>query len=198
MRKLKIACGLTVVLVVGWFLFATASIYKPYQGDVDTRTDAIVSLSPPPYRLPLAQELYADDRADHLVISYVPMNLENHSAEWAAAWEPADSYCEDGSGDSGEHVWCLSPEDISTRGEALAMQELAEEQGWDDVTVVTSKSHVFRTRFIFQQCAGDVDINVVYPEPDLTVKESGQSWGVHIVYENAAFFKAIYETTFKC
>src|SRR5690625_6675099 len=83
MRRLKIISGIVVTLVVGWFIFATVMIYIPPQGDVEARTDAVVSLSPPPYRLPLAEELYANDRAPRLAISYVPVDprSEEHTSE---------------------------------------------------------------------------------------------------------------------
>lgn len=199
MRKRTIIGGTVVALIVGWFIFATVNIYSPRQGNVDARTDAVVSLSPPPYRLPLAEELYSDGHADNLAISYVPVDPKHFSAEWVAAWEPAEAYCEDDTGDNQASIWCFNLEEISTRGEALALRELAAAQSWESVTVVTSRSHVFRTRHIFQQCVGDtLDVNVVYPEPDLSVEMSEQSWGWHIAYENAAFFKALYETTVGC
>ena len=50
MRKRTIIGGAVVTLIVGWFIFATVHIYGPRQGNVDARTDAVVSLSPPPDR----------------------------------------------------------------------------------------------------------------------------------------------------
>lgn len=199
MRKLKIISGVVVALVVGWFIFASVSIYNPPQGDVEARTDAVVSLSPPPYRLPLAEELYANDRAPRLAISYVPVDPRHFNAEWVTAWEPAERYCEEATPEMDENISCFTPEEISTRGEAHSVRELAETESWDSITVVTSRHHVFRTRFIFDQCIGDsVDVNVVFPEPDLSVETSEESWGWYILYENVAFFKALYETTVGC
>jgi hypothetical protein len=199
MRRLKIISGIVVTLVVGWFIFATVMIYIPPQGDVEAETDAVVSLSPPPYRLPLAQELYANDRADRLAISYVPVDPRHFNAEWVAAWEPAENYCEEGTAQADEHISCFTPEEVSTRGEAYAVRELAEVESWDSITVVTSRHHTFRVRYIFEQCVGDVvDVNVVFPEPDPYIEKSKENWGWYLLYENAAFFKAIYETTVGC
>ncbi|MDR7346067.1 YdcF family protein [Enteractinococcus fodinae] len=199
MRKLKIFSTAVIILVLGWFLFASVSIYDPRQGDIEAHADAVVSLSPPPYRLPLAEELYHTGHADNLAISYVPVDPRHYNAEWVAAWQPAESYCEDPADERHEAVWCLTPEEISTRGEALALRELAQTQAWESVTIVTSRSHVFRTRFIFERCAADtVDVNVVFPEPDVSVERSEENWAWHIVYENAAFFKALYATFVAC
>lgn len=199
MRKLKTISGIVIALVVGWFIFASVNIYNPLQGDLEARTDAVVSLSPPPYRLPLAEELYASDHAAHLAISYVPVNPRDFTAEWMKAWEPAKRYCEDQTAGMDENISCFTPEEISTRGEAHAIREVAESKSWDSITVVTSRHHIFRTRFILQRCIGDaVDVNVVFPEPDLSIEKAQESWGTYLLYENLAFFKAVYETTRGC
>lgn len=199
LRKLKTICGIVIALVIGWFVFASVNIYNPHQGDLEARADAVVSLSPPPYRLPLAEELYASDHAAHLVISYVPINPRDATPEWIGAWEPATRYCEDQTPGVDENISCFTPEEISTRGEAHAIREVAERESWDSITVVTSRHHIFRTRFILQQCIGDaVDVNVVFPEPDLFIEKTQESWGTYLLYENLAFFKAVYETTLGC
>lgn len=198
MRKLKIISGIVVALVVAWFIFASVNISRPPQGDVEARTDAVASLSPPPYRLPLAEDLFAQGHADHLLISYVPVDPRHFNAEWVAAWEPAEEHCEE-KPEEENNISCFTPEEISTRGEAHAIREVAETESWDSITVVTSRHHVFRTRFIFEQCLGDaVDVNVVFPEPDLSLETTEGSWGWYLLYENVAFFKALYETTVRC
>ena len=198
MRKLKIISGIVVALVVGWFIFASVNIYHPSQGDIEARTDAVVSLSPPPYRLPFAEDLFAKGHADQLAISYVPVDPRHFNAEWVAAWEPAEKHCEEEPAEE-ENISCFTPVEISTRGEAHAIREVAGTESWDSITVVTSRHHVFRTRFIFEQCLGDaVDVNVVFPEPDLSLETSEGSWGWYLLYENVAFFKALYETTVGC
>lgn len=69
-RGLKLAVGLAAVLAAGWFVYATVNILSPSQGDLDQRVDAVASLAPQDYRLPLAQQLVADGVADTLAISY--------------------------------------------------------------------------------------------------------------------------------
>jgi uncharacterized SAM-binding protein YcdF (DUF218 family) len=93
-----------------------------------------------------------------------------------------------------EHVVCFRPAD-ATAGEASALAELARNESWDSLTVVTNQHHVFRTRFIFDRCLGDqVYVNVVYAHRDYGL--AGTAW--RVVYENAAFFKAFYDVTFRC
>jgi len=50
---------------------------------------------------------------------------------------------------------CIEPEPETTRGEAREIARLAEQEGWQHVTVATSAFHTSRSRFLFRQCLGD-------------------------------------------
>jgi uncharacterized SAM-binding protein YcdF (DUF218 family) len=50
---------------------------------------------------------------------------------------------------------CFEPIPENTVGEARNVAALAEEYGWEHVTVATSDFHTSRTRFLFRQCLGD-------------------------------------------
>ncbi len=50
---------------------------------------------------------------------------------------------------------CFEPVPENTVGEARNVAELAEQHGWEHVTVATSDFHTSRTRFLFRQCLGD-------------------------------------------
>ena len=50
---------------------------------------------------------------------------------------------------------CIEPEPESTRGEAREIARLAEQEGWEHVTVATTAFHTSRSRFLFRQCLGD-------------------------------------------
>src|SRR5699024_7197634 len=105
---------------------------------------------------------------------------------------PVSNYCESG---GREGIVCFTPEEAATIGEAYSISEMVAAESWDSLTVVTDEYHAFRTRFIFDQClGGDIDVNVVFSERDLSVAQ----WGFHIVYESAAFLKAAWQTTFRC
>ncbi|GAA3613435.1 ElyC/SanA/YdcF family protein [Enteractinococcus coprophilus] len=192
MRKLKMISGIMATLVIGWLLFVTLNVIYPPQGDLESPRDAVVSLSPQDYRLPLAEEVFANTGTNTLVISYVeprPGRLGDYAPQLP---EAVIEYCDT---DTPEDVVCLAPVEISTIGEAFAVNDLVNEQSWDSITVVTSKWHTFRTRFIFNQCIDDdVDVNFVYPETDMTTKQ----WAAYLAYENAAIFKALYEGLFRC
>ncbi|MDN5912732.1 MAG: hypothetical protein L0K46_05130 [Yaniella sp.] len=190
--SLKIVGGLLVALLAVWVLFASIHIVSPSQGELHTRSDAVVTLAPQAHRLPLAEQLVEEEVADTLVISYFPDDVSRGGSGAADDPVPVSNYCESG---GREGIKCFTPEEAATIGEAYSISGIVAAQSWDSLTVVTSEYHAFRTRFIFDQCLGDdVDVNVVFADRDLSV---GQ-WGYHIVYENAAFLKAAWQTTFRC
>lgn len=55
----------------------------------------------------------------------------------------------------GRDALCFEPVPANTAGEARNVAVLAETEGWDHVTVVTSDFHTSRTRFLFRQCLDD-------------------------------------------
>lgn len=56
---------------------------------------------------------------------------------------------------------CFEPEPETTRGEAQMIARMAEEQGWEHVTVATSAFHTSRSRYLFRQCLGEDRVSVV-------------------------------------
>jgi uncharacterized SAM-binding protein YcdF (DUF218 family) len=52
-------------------------------------------------------------------------------------------------------IRCLYPQPATTLGEARSVAQLADEQGWDHVTVATARFHSTRARVLFRQCLGD-------------------------------------------
>ncbi len=79
----------------------------------------------------------------------------------------------------GEDAICFDPSPENTAGEAANVASMAEERGWDHVTVATSGFHTTRSRLLFRQCMDD-DVTVVGAasdddeaiEPRLFVRES--------------------------
>src|SRR5699024_4998213 len=190
--SLKIVGGLLVALLAVWVLFASINIVSPSQGELQTRSDAVVSLAPQAHRLPLAEQLVAEDVADTLVISYFPDDVSGGGSGAAADPVPVSNYCASG---GREGVLCFTPEETTTIGEAYSVREMVSAGSWDSLTVVTDEYHAFRTQFIFDQCLGDeVDVNVVFSDRDLNVAQ----WGYHLVYENVAFLKAALQTAVRC
>ena len=60
---------------------------------------------------------------------------------------------------------CFEPSPETTRGEAQTFARIADEAGWQHVTVVTSAFHTSRSRLLFRQCLGD-RVSVVGAVPD--------------------------------
>ncbi|UCZ91858.1 YdcF family protein [Gordonia sp. WA4-43] len=84
-------------------------------------------------------------------------------------------------------VICQVPSPSTTQGEALMVQELAVQRGWQNVIVVTWEFHIPRARYIFDQCFdGDVIMRAVprsYDRPPWR-------WAYTYVYQTTAFAKA--------
>lgn len=190
--RLKLVGGLIVALLVAEALYTSVNIVYPSQGNLQTRSSAVVSLAPQAYRLPLAEQLVDEDVADTRVISYFPDDVSGGGPGAAADPVLVSNYCASG---GREGIRCFTPEEAATIGEADSVREMVSAESWDSLTVVTDKYHAFRTRFIFDRCLDDeVDVNVVFSERDLNVAQ----WGYHLVYENAAFLKAALKATARC
>lgn len=186
-RGLKRAAGGTASIVVGWFVYATANILWPSQGDLQRRVDAVVSLAPQSYRLPLAQQLVAEGVAETLVVSYFDHDTTTVPPGDPGEPVPLAQYCKQ------EHVRCFTPAN-DTIGEARALADIVRRESWDALTVVTNQHHVFRARFLFVRCMdADVDVNIVYAHRDYGLRGTAR----RVVYENAAFFKALYDVNFR-
>jgi uncharacterized SAM-binding protein YcdF (DUF218 family) len=77
-------------------------------------------------------------------------------------------YCRgDSRPESAEDVWCLRADPITTTGEAVALGELAEKEGWTSVIAVTNRPHTRRVRTNLEQCT---DLNVeVFPVHEMDI-----------------------------
>lgn len=156
--------------LVGGLVYATENILNPSQGDLPARNDVVMSLAPKTHRHPTARELVNGGVDDTLVVSYLDHGPLNR--------------------DSGQYV---SRSCNYRRG--LCHAELAGKQSWESLTIVTDTTHVFRTRFLLERCFGDdYDINVIVADRGHGARE--KAW--HVVYENAAFVKAVWQATWRC
>ncbi len=94
------------------------------------------------------------DRLDHALDFYDGRRELVLSSSALLDWQEMGRSCAD------EQVTCFIPEPHTTRGEAIRIGELADERGWDRVTVVTSDFHVTRSRLLISGCV-DIDVAVV-------------------------------------
>lgn len=123
---------------VGLVLAAGALLVWP-RDDVPDAPDAIVVLGGAgPERVDLGLQLH-ERYGGVLVLSSSAMNFGLDRG----------LTCED------DDVLCIVPIPESTIGEAQTLARLAGEQGWERLTVVTSRFHTARARLLFRQCFGD-------------------------------------------
>jgi uncharacterized SAM-binding protein YcdF (DUF218 family) len=61
---------------------------------------------------------------------------------------------------------CFDPSPENTAGEAENIARMADEYGWDHVTVATSSFHTSRSRYLFRQCLGRDRVAVIGTDGD--------------------------------
>lgn len=77
-------------------------------------------------------------------------------------------------------VACLRPRPFTTSGEAVGLATTAAEQGWDRLVVVTSTTHLTRTRVLVQRCVEALvpDAEVAYVEAPEDLVSLRGPWSV--------------------
>lgn len=189
---LKLISRVVLTLVVVWVLCISALVVFPPQGDTEGNSDAVVSLAPQEHRLFTALQLVESGHTDSLVISHFAGDFGVNGSGESMQRITVTDYCEEHR-DNG--VVCFTPVEDGTIGEAFSVRDIAAKESWDNLTVVTSRAHAFRAHYIFEQCVGDdVDVNLVHSNPDLNLAQ----WAYRIAHENAAFIKALWQTTTRC
>jgi uncharacterized SAM-binding protein YcdF (DUF218 family) len=132
--------GLVAAGAFGWFLVP--------RDDALEEPDAVVVLGGAgPERAELGIELH--ERFD------VPLVLSSSSRRYARE-----------RGYPCPPAICIVTDPETTVGEARATAELAAENGWDEIAVVTTEFHTSRARLLFRQCLGDRVAVVGAPLPE--------------------------------
>ena len=186
LRIITISILLLPAVAIVWILIVSSMVLMPIPAPV-RHVDAVVSLAPGHQRLPAAVEYQEAGLADNLVISWFPDSISTAALEPEFGWLE-NQKCRATNENS---VHCLTPELNSTYGEALAVGSLALAQDWDSILIVTSRYHVFRTRYIFERTLPThIGVEVVAAPTEL----SNRSWVRHLGYENVAFIKAVFQT----
>lgn len=90
-------------------------------------------------------------------------------------------------------VLCLKPEPLTTLGEAVMTRELAEQNGWQTVIVVSWRYHLPRARTIFRECySADPEAMVMRAIPreyDYSVPR----WLFTYLYQDAGLLKNLFQ-----
>ncbi len=167
--KVAIAAILGLPLV---FAVAGLSVYVfPAQGTASS-ADVVLILGPATGpRLERAAELKKDGVAKNLLISAFPRPGGTLSDI---------SYCE------GRNTVCETPSPATTKGEVSMLQRYALDHDVKKAIILTSMSHVERTRFILAKCYTASEVTVIgVDEPKPLWR-----WGQEYMYQTAAFVKA--------
>ncbi len=134
-RGLWLPAAVAVAVLLG----VSLRLFSWPMTDSREATDAVVVLAGASARLDVGLALVGEGLAPTLVIS----NGEQHG------WARGNALCAE---PQAFEVLCFRPQPQTTAGEAEAIALLAEEQGWDAFTVVTSPTHVTRARLLVEQC----------------------------------------------
>ena len=149
---------LALVLLAG-LLVGVHAVWSPRE-DAPARVDAVVVLSSGEDRRVKGREIVAKSDVSDVLVYSLSNRLRRQIDEGEVAVVGALEGNELGSDeieacdtDFGTYaVLCVYPRPNSTAGEALAVSELAEKEGWDSVLIVTERSHLLRARNTFSRC----------------------------------------------
>lgn len=137
--------------------------------DEPAPVDAVYALGVvSPERLDRAVDLIESGYSDQLILTV------SHEAHWG-------EFC------GREHeftVTCVTPDPLTTRGEARSWGQLAERNDWNSVMVVTMVPHLSRAELYFQRCFSG-ELVMMDDERDL----EGAVWARQFFYESAAFVR---------
>ena len=172
---------LLALLAALWLAVCHAVLDSP-RVDPPARSDALLVLGPPdPTRIEYAEDLvYHQHVADTLVIS--TPDAQPFDPPEMVEYYTARSFCEP---HDGVEVICFKPNPSTTQGEAMKLEELSEQRGWDTVTAVTFTQHVSRSRLILQRCyPGELRMSAV------DFQLSGRSLFTQYLHQSAGYVKA--------
>lgn len=146
-RRRTLAFILPILLILGvpaWFLF-------PPQDDPREVHAVLVIAGASDGRHELGAQLIEDGVAENFVVS--------NSA--GARDKVGYSHCNgDARPESAAETWCMKPDPVTTTGEAMAIEKLAEQEGWTSVVAVTDRPHNHRVRTNLERCT-DLEYTVI-------------------------------------
>ena len=166
-RWRRIAVVMTILIVA--FCAVTARLFVWPSTNMPAHVDAIVVLGGEGSRLDLGEQLAAERRAHFLVLSeglpwIRPGLCEQHSAALT--------------------VICFQADPATTQGEARYTTQLAEQNGWRSLVLVTTPDQIWRAALRFQRCFPGEVYSITTPLPR-------NRWPYAIAYQWAATAKAI-------
>lgn len=155
-RRLRRAAAALVLLALVGVGVALFLVVLPETRAVPGDTDAVVLLTGGDgERLQAAQRVMPAGATDVLVV------IDPERADWPGG----ASWCD--TTRDGYEVVCVDVQPATTRGAARAISGMANQRGWQELTLLTSTYDVARARMLFQRCV-DADIAAVSATPDLS------------------------------
>lgn len=154
-RRLRLALAVLVLAGLVAVGVALPLVVVPETQPVPGDTDAVVLLAGGEgERFRTAERVLPRGDADLLVVSHP------EGAPWPAEWPGCGTRAD------GYDIVCVEPVPATTRGEARAIAELAAQERWQAITLLTSTPHVSRARMLFERCV-DARIEVVDASAEL-------------------------------
>ncbi|MWV48997.1 YdcF family protein [Rathayibacter sp. VKM Ac-2803] len=175
-RRIAVVALIAIVVLVA----VGVPVYVfPATDAVPARADAVLVLGPPTRaRTDLGRELVEEGVADTLLISV-------WASELAAAPDESDVVACD---EPDMTVICFTAEPGTTQGEARALRDYADANGWDTVLVITQTPHITRARILMERCWGGTVLMESSGEP-FTLGD----WAYEYAYQTGAFAKVLVE-----
>lgn len=172
LRLLGLSAVTAAVAVIAVVL-AGLPVYVFPQSDESEPVDAVFVIGPATFdRIRAARAMIDEGDTTTLIVS-----VDDPDSDRSYVQKVCDP-------DQAEEVICLRPDPYTTQGEARALRDLAAENGWTSVMVLTQTPHVLRTRILFERCfTRQVDVQAVGGPRDL-----GQ-WAWQYLYQTGAFMK---------
>ena len=169
-RRRRVVMIVLAVVLVGALTLAGRLFVWPSLPPLPQRADAVVQLGGPGNRRAVALNLFREGRAPLVAISV--SDQERDVAGW----------CDRGQL-RGVPVVCFHPEPFTTRGEARAIEQLAQQNGWHSVILVTTPDQAKRAILRVSRCfKGKIFV--------ATATLSWYRYPWQVVYQAAAMVKA--------
>jgi uncharacterized SAM-binding protein YcdF (DUF218 family) len=166
-RTARIVLSTAAALIL-IFAVMTARLFVWPEEGTPAQVSAIVMLAGPGVRLPVAEQLADEHRAQVLVIS------RGHDG-YGSPCPPKPP---------GVQLICFDPNPATTRGEAEYIGRLAKRYHWTSVVIVTSRPQATRARVLVERCFAGAVYNALGPLPM-------RSWPYQIAYGWGALVKAL-------
>lgn len=161
------AVVVAVLLMVLAYAAGAVWVFGASPDPVPNDADVILALAGNDHRAVTGMALLEQGAAPELVITFVADDAQNPKQASAAG------IC----ADPPRGVRCMDPDPDTTRGEAAVFAAMAEEEGWDDVILVTAGFHARRAEATVAGCT-DAELSVVHA-PYLKTPWLDAGWVVH-------------------